>query len=147
HRADQIEPKVTELRRPFPRVAPNESDANSETRCAGEKVLSREQQLAEVAHGRLTGIRLPCGGSRKTNCRVGSQILCHRCSYCFRKKPRERGLPTKREIEQDDVNQAKYAEREGVTLPIHLALRIDSEAPMDQSLYWKKHRIQPGMPS
>ena len=74
------------------------------------KFCPASNKLTEVTHCCLTGIRLPCGGGRKTNRRVGSEILCHRCSHHFWKKPRKQGLTAEGEIENNDVDYPKYAE-------------------------------------
>src|SRR5262249_29820546 len=123
--------KVAELFGSLSGITSNESDANSETGCAGQKVLSCHQKLTKVTHCCLAGVGLPCSRSCKTYCRVSREIRRNRRRHHFRKEPRKPCLRAQCQIEKDYVGCAENTERYRVAFPIHFALTIDSDKPVD----------------
>lgn len=59
----QIKPEVAQCVRELPGKTTNESNANRQPGCSGQKVLrAKSHHLAEIAHGALAGVALPRSG-------------------------------------------------------------------------------------
>ncbi len=139
-RSTQKFPTVEPLRRAMPRI--RAAITPIPARGGGEVLHRQAGGLSEVAHRRLTAIRLPVGiGHEADRCverRVG------RDSRSGGRVEREGSLESLHGVEGEKGDQGVREHRVGICSPALFAGGIDPADPIDPRLEWPEHPVPAG---
>ncbi len=129
--ADHIDPEIADAVGGLARQAANERHHHRQAFGRGEEVLHRQtDHLAEVAHGRFTGIGLPVGVGNKAGRRIERQVW--RQARELLRIERQQVLEVQDEEQQDEADQRENDDRDGVGHPAHFLVGICADRRIDR---------------
>ena len=132
HAADQVDPEVAEpvgLRASEPA---DQRDGDGEPDCGGDEVLNgKAEHLDQVAHRRLTGVRLPVRVGHERGGRVERQALL---DVGESERQRQVVLQAQQEVQGEHAHGGECEHRARVHRPTLVGVRVDSHRPVEDPL-------------
>ncbi len=145
--ARQIHPEVAEVPPAAPREPTDDRDRQHDADGGGGEVVEGEtSHLRQIAHRGLATVVLPVGVRREADGGVEGQHRVHR-HLPLRIERQESSGARSNAVEQQHAGRAEEQHRDGVDLPVLLALLVHTAHPVDDALDGPQHWREPGAPS
>ena len=138
HAAHHIRVEGADAVLPDAAQSANQREHDGDTHCGGDEVLhAQAEHLREVAERRLAGIRLPVGVRHEGRRRVEAQMPAgsgHPLGV-----ERQHALQQLHRPEREKAEQVEQHAHDGVLLPAHILVFVDSQQPVDALFNRAKH--------
>ncbi|MNV22659.1 hypothetical protein D3C71_1136430 [compost metagenome] len=143
--ADHIGPEVAHGGRAMPGQPADQREQHGDAGGGRDEVLHRQRQhLRQVAHRRLAAIALPVGIGDETDGRVQGGVRRHRAHAGGVQG--QQALHALQGVDRNDADDVEGQHGQGISLPAHLGLGVDTRQTVDATLYGAAPGGQPGMP-